>query len=306
MHLNVVATLRCNLRCAHCIYGCPLPGDLDPGSYARTLDALVPRGLGSLTFTGGEPCMHPEFDALADEAGRRDLRFGVVSNGWSLEAYDGAVARHRDLFTGFHLSLDGLEPTHDGIRGPGSFARVAAALERCRTRGVPARVNFVVSDQNQGELDAVVAWAAASGAGGVKLAGLISVPRAPGLSLSPQVRLAAARRAGELAGAHAIPVEVAASLLTPATVEFCPVLTSSTFTLNERGEITWCCDVPGSASALGRCERSADQVLARRKRTKDEMVLDRILKLREGGLALEDRSCAYCHAFFGVGAPRGR
>jgi len=302
MHLNVVTTLRCNLRCAHCIYACPAPGDLDPGDYTRTLEALIPHGLRSLILTGGEPCLHPEFDRLVDEAAERGLLFEIASNAWDFRAYDGAVRRHRRLFAGFRFSLDGLEATHDRARGAGSFARVVNALEECREAGVPARATLVLTDFNRAELQGVVAACAAAGVLGVKLGGLIPVPRAPGVRLSAEARLSAAEEAPALALAHGIHVEIASSLLTPPTVEFCPVMTTSALTLNEKGEITWCCDVPGSASALGARGASAEDVLARRTRTKHEMVLDRVMKLRNGGPTLEDRTCAYCHEFFGLHA----
>jgi len=305
MHLNVVTTLRCNLRCAHCIYACPAHGDLDPGRYAHVLDALIPRGLRTLTLTGGEPSLHPGFDALVDEAAERGLRFGIVSNAWNAGAYDAAVGKHRRQFTGFHFSLDGLEATHDRVRGAGSCARVLEAIARWRDTPTPARVNLVLSDLNRSELGAVVALCATAGAAAIKLGAVIPVPRAPGVRLSPDARLSAAEEAPALARAHGIPVEPASSLLTPPTVEFCAVMTTSTLTLNEKGEITWCCDVPGSAAALGTCAESTDEVLARRTRTKHEIVLDRLMRLRNGGPTLEDRCCAYCHEFFGLGVGHG-
>ena len=128
MHLNVITTLRCNFSCRHCIFECPQEGDLDPGAFRRTLDGLLPHRLKSLTFTGGEPILHPEFDSMVDEAGARGLSFGIVSNGWFYERYEPIVIRNRHLFSGFNFSLDGLQDTHDDVRGSGSFRRVAEAI----------------------------------------------------------------------------------------------------------------------------------------------------------------------------------
>lgn len=305
MHLNVITTLRCNLRCAHCLFACPAAGDLDVEAYDRILSALAPHRLRSVTLTGGEPCTHPDFAALVGRTVGHRLRFGIVSNAWDFGAYEEAVRRHRALFTEFHLSLDGLEATHDRARGRGSFGRVTAALARCRELGVGARVNFVLSDLNRGELEGVVAHCRDAGAAGIKLGGLIPTERAPGVRLSPAARESAAEEAPVLSGRHGIPIEVASSLLTPAAVEFCGVINTSTLTLNERCEITWCCDLPGGAATLGAGSDPAPEVLARRARARHEIALDRILKLRGGGFALEDRSCAYCHAFFGVAAVHG-
>jgi len=296
VHLNVVTTLRCNLRCAHCIYACPAEGDVDTDVFLALLDDLVPRGLGSLTFTGGEPGLHPHFPRLVEGAASRGLRFGVATNGWDLDHYDGVATHLGTLFTGFHVSLDGMEATHDQQRGAGSFARVAAALEHWRAEGIPAQVNVVLHDGNVGEVDDVVAFCAGAGAAEVKLAGLMPVPRAPGMVLSPPVRLGVGDLIPELERRHGIPVRAASSLLTPPEVRFCPVMTSRTLTLDERSRHTWCCDAPGSV--LGARGDPVESVLTRRAEVTNEMTLDRILKVRRDALSLADRTCAYCHGFF--------
>lgn len=300
MHLNAVVTLHCNLRCAHCIYACPAPGHVDPASFARTLDDLVPHGLRSLTFTGGEPCAHPDLAALVGAAAGRGLRFGIVTNAWSFAAYGEAVRRHRALFTGFHLSLDGLEERHDALRGEGSFRRVLEAMAWCGREGVAWEANLTLRDGNLDDLEGVATLCRERGARALKLAGLIPMPRAPGVRLSDENREGAVARAAAFQAASGFRVDVASSLLTPATVEFCPVMTSSTLTLDPRGVLTWCCDVPGGSSSLGAAGAPAPDQLDRRRRIRDEMTLDRILRLREGPLPLADRSCAYCRRFFGV------
>lgn len=305
MHLNVITTLRCNLNCGHCLYGCPVPEDLPPERFASTLDALLPHNLGSVTLTGGEPGLHPDFDTLVNAVAARGLRFGIASNGWCVDDYERVVQRHRELFTGFSFSLDGMEATHDAQRHPGAFVRVARAMDWFVSQGLPCRITFVLSDVNRHEMDDVLRFARTARAAGVKLGGVIPVNAASDLSLSSANREEVYRAVPELAERHDIPIDAANSLLSEPVVPFCPVLETRTLTLDSKGRISFCCDVPLPDAVLGEPGDDVVEVLGRRRRVIDEILLDRILKERQGGLSVDDRWCAYCHDFFGVGVTRG-
>lgn len=300
MHLNVITTLRCNFSCRHCIFACPKEGDLDPGAFRGALDGLQPHRLKSLTFTGGEPLLHPEFDAIVDAAGERGLSFGIVSNGWFHERYEPIVARHRSLFSGFNFSLDGLEETHDDVRGDGSFQRVAEAIRRFNDLGVSSTVNFVLMDGNRHELEPLVEYCVTLGVAGIKVAGFIPAVEAEGFHLSPSTREEVYQEVGLLAERYPIRIEVANSLFNPVVVEFCNVLTTNTVTLDQRGRLTLCCDIPGTASTLGEKTDLPVVQLANRARMVNEITLDRILREREGSLTPEDQSCVYCMRYFQV------
>lgn len=298
MHLNVVTTLRCNFRCAHCIYGCPVDADLDVSRFQATVAALLKRGLSSVTFTGGEPILHRHLGTLVEHAVERGLSVGFVSNGWFYRRYGDFVERYGPRISHMHLSLDGVEQTHDTIRGAGSFRRVMAAVRWFRRMGVPTTVNFVATEENRSELGAVVALCAASGATTVKLAGILPNPGPSHGTLSPELRSALHDDAERLAREHGIHVHVANSVHNPVTVDFCPVLTHEVLTLDVTGTLSFCCDIPAPAGRLATLDEEVDTALARRARTVNEMRLDRILRARSGTLTAEDQSCLYCLEYF--------
>jgi radical SAM protein with 4Fe4S-binding SPASM domain len=163
-YLFAEITQRCNLRCRHCGSDCSRDSRLDElGTedwlrfFARLGRDFPPRSV-AVVVTGGEPFCHPEFHRLADGLGAAGLPWGLVSNGWALTAanVDRLVQAGATSLT---VSLDGLEASHDWLRGvPGAFARACAGIERA----VAARLRFFdvvtcVSPRNLRELPEVSA-----------------------------------------------------------------------------------------------------------------------------------------------------
>jgi radical SAM protein with 4Fe4S-binding SPASM domain len=132
-YLFVELTQRCNLACLHCGSDCsarPRADELDTDAWVAFFDGLgarIDKTQVVLVITGGEPLCAPGLPKILDAIARNGFAFGMVSNGWALDQ------RVLDDLTehGLHsltLSLDGLEDTHDWLRGrEGSFARVVAA-----------------------------------------------------------------------------------------------------------------------------------------------------------------------------------
>jgi radical SAM protein with 4Fe4S-binding SPASM domain len=136
-------TRRCTLACRHCGSDCgraPAPNELSEAEWLGVLDQLVtdfdPRQL-VVVLTGGEPLCHPSLEALLEGLRGRGLAWGLVTNGWALDAaaVDRLLAHGLGSVT---VSLDGLAPSHDWLRGRlGSFDRAVAgiaALVRARPR----------------------------------------------------------------------------------------------------------------------------------------------------------------------------
>lgn len=301
MHLNVVTTLRCNLQCAHCIYGCPQDVDLPMERLHHVVERLLEHGLAAVTFTGGEPILHPGLPAMVDFVARLGLGFGFVSNGARQEDYESLLGRHRMVSKEIALSLDGLERSHDKVRGQGSFRQVLAGLRRFAAQRIPTTLNVTVRDETVYELPAIVSLAASHGATGVKVAGLL--PNRPGgPALSSEHREALHDRAESLTHRYGIPVNVANSVFHPVTLEFCPVLTRDVITLDPRGALAFCCDIPGYAGRLAGPGADPQGVLPKRQAIVNEILLARIVEARQGDMDADRQSCLFCHEYFGAQA----
>ena len=74
-------TGRCNERCLHCyIPQGKKSGDIAPELFSRVLEECREMGVLSLTFSGGEPMLHPRFTDFLREAKQYDFSINVLSN----------------------------------------------------------------------------------------------------------------------------------------------------------------------------------------------------------------------------------
>ncbi len=127
-------TTRCMLRCRHCGSDCSVQSrekDMPLEDFLRALDTIPadhrPRDF-SVVLTGGEPLLRPDIVEAGREIRRRGFGWGMVTNGW---CYDEAM--HGKLMAAgmgaVTVSLDGLEASHDWMRGvPGSYQRALHAI----------------------------------------------------------------------------------------------------------------------------------------------------------------------------------
>ena len=131
-------TSRCNLRCGHCFYWQELNKATEEvlslheiRKIARSFDYPL-----SLSLTGGEPFLRKDLKEIiyAFHEGCGTKEVGIATNG-TLEAVTLETV-HRVLLEGFlsslsvQVSLDGLEKTHDAIRGvKGSFEKTLNTLK---------------------------------------------------------------------------------------------------------------------------------------------------------------------------------
>jgi len=160
-------TERCNLRCRHCYQEDFKSDELDFVGLLRILAQFKEllearqRDLGGpvrghITLTGGEPFVRSDFLDLLIRvaAGWRWTSFAILSNGGLI---DGELARRlARLHPSFvQVSLDGMEKTHDQIRGHGDFQRSIRAIEHLVGAGIRTVISFTAHRDNWQEFAAV-------------------------------------------------------------------------------------------------------------------------------------------------------
>jgi MoaA/NifB/PqqE/SkfB family radical SAM enzyme len=83
--LVLEVTRRCNMACPHCMRGDAQSIDIPTTVIDRVLDAVQGHGIGSVTFTGGEPVLNvPVIQYFVDQVQSREIGVGsffVVTNG---------------------------------------------------------------------------------------------------------------------------------------------------------------------------------------------------------------------------------
>ena len=151
VELQLLTTLRCNLRCSYCSLGVgEVLGSRRKVSYSLdALDAFIRKHLARheiyVTFYGGEPTLNLSFIGAVMER-YPAFRFQLQTNGTLLAKLpDRVLAKLSNIL----VSIDGGERVTDGYRGRGIYRRVVKNLGAVRDRiggTLTARVTW--SDEN--------------------------------------------------------------------------------------------------------------------------------------------------------------
>ncbi|HYJ79440.1 MAG TPA: radical SAM protein [Longimicrobiaceae bacterium] len=153
MLVGFAVTEHCNLRCPHCIRDdVTTVRNLDPALIAATVDqAKVLFGEVTVTMTGGEPTIHPEWERIIALLHEREVSYRFVTNGWHMRRLMPGLTRHPPAYVRLSLS-GGDEAVHDGERGRGSFRRVLLAAALLTSRGIPSTLGFVIDRRDRHQL----------------------------------------------------------------------------------------------------------------------------------------------------------
>lgn len=143
-------TQTCDLHCRHC-YDRSARAAVSLADGLALLDQMRrfcrARGVrGQVSFSGGNPLLHPDFFALYQGAVERGLTPAILGNPTNREQLAAIVAIRRPVF--YQVSLEGLAEHNDYIRGPGHFARVLAFLDLLREFGVYSMVMLTLTRDN--------------------------------------------------------------------------------------------------------------------------------------------------------------
>jgi MoaA/NifB/PqqE/SkfB family radical SAM enzyme len=163
---NAVAvdiTARCSCRCMQCdIWKSEETEELSREQWeALIVDLRDWLGHYGVTIGGGEPLIRNDMLDLCRFAIRNHATVNLLTNGMHFnnrvirEICDMGMQR-------LAISIDGLEDTHDYIRGiPGLFARIREAVEEFRrhSRRPLITVETIVTSRSLPELESLVQWA---------------------------------------------------------------------------------------------------------------------------------------------------
>ena len=158
VELQLLTTLRCNLRCSYCSLGVgEVLGSRRKVSYSlEALDAFIAKHLSAyeiyVTFYGGEPTLNLGFITAVMER-YPAFRFQLQTNGTLLARLpDRVLAGLSNIL----VSIDGGERVTDGYRGRGIYRKVVKNIGAVRDRiggTLTARVTWSDEDTSFEELD---------------------------------------------------------------------------------------------------------------------------------------------------------
>ena len=143
-------TQACDLSCRHCYdrssrSQVTLPAGLaildDMATFCRDRNVA-----GQITFTGGNPLLHPDFLDLYQAALDRGLMTAILGNPTRKDVLERICAVGKPEF--YQVSLEGLQEHNDSIRGSGHFKRSLSFLEDLRAADIYAMVMLTMTRDN--------------------------------------------------------------------------------------------------------------------------------------------------------------
>lgn len=147
-------TQACDLHCKHC-YDRTNRDQVTLDQAMRVLDDLRSfcrsrNVAGAISFTGGNPLLHPAFTEIYRAAAERGFTIAILGNPAPRERIEELIAIQMPSF--FQVSLEGLREHNDTIRGPGHFDRILSFLEILKELKVSSMVMLTLTRENTGQV----------------------------------------------------------------------------------------------------------------------------------------------------------
>lgn len=265
--LSVELTNICNLHCGYCLrdeaalYHSPAnffaPDFLD-SIVRQAKDTL---GITHLTFTGGEPTLHPRFADILNIVAVNDLKTSFVTNGWNFEKIWPTLVEKRDVITHIAFSLDGSSrEEHDRWRGDGSFVRLVRAFSRCVAGDMPFVVKVAIRRDNVPKLEQFASFAARMGAAALNFVHVMpnsaSVENTSALDLNE--RRLAEKEIATLARIFKMKIGIDVGYYNVDPDPPCSALAGVSCNVDYQGRLSLCCNLSGFRGGLGEADVAAD------------------------------------------------
>jgi MoaA/NifB/PqqE/SkfB family radical SAM enzyme len=153
-------TNECNLACLHCIEesgpGKAFRDELDRDGVFRVIDDLMANEVPYLSFSGGEPMLHPHFFEMVERVTANGSQLKVETNGHYLTPENCARLKNLEV-KAVQVSLDGASSATFGrMRVRGEFDRTTEGIRNLQRAGVAIEVNFSPAAFNIHEAERVV------------------------------------------------------------------------------------------------------------------------------------------------------
>ncbi len=150
-------TYNCNLRCKMCPFWKRSSKDSNIEREKTILRQIYDSGACGIAFEGGEPLLRNDLVEILAFSRSLPLHTSLVTNGTLLESRIDEIASYINGVV--YVSLDGLEKTHDTIRGvSGCFTKAVMGITASREK-VPVTINTTIMAENIHEIEDLVTLA---------------------------------------------------------------------------------------------------------------------------------------------------
>ena len=112
---HIIPTRRCNLSCAYCNEYDKISTPVPPAEMLRRIDLLAALGTGIITFSGGEPLLHPQLDDLIRRIRHHGRIATLITNGYFLTP-ERIKQLNRAGLEHLQISIDNVQPDDVSVK----------------------------------------------------------------------------------------------------------------------------------------------------------------------------------------------
>ncbi len=147
-------TYNCNLRCKMCPFWKRPSPDSSIDQEKAILKQVYNSGACGIAFEGGEPLLRKDLVEILAFSRSLTLHTSLITNGTLLESRADEISPYINGVV--YVSLDGLEKTHDAIRGVSGCFKKAIRGITAAARKVPVTINTTIMAENLYEIEDLV------------------------------------------------------------------------------------------------------------------------------------------------------
>lgn len=145
-------TNKCNLRCKHCYLGELNNYELKKEELMNIAQKIVESNVMEVTITGGEALLVSSLPEIVKLLIKNDIKVNIFTNAILLETFEKKIVKLLGYAPtnklDFFISIDGLESSHDNIRGKGNFKKTINNVKIAVNKGYRITTNTVLSTLN--------------------------------------------------------------------------------------------------------------------------------------------------------------
>jgi sulfatase maturation enzyme AslB (radical SAM superfamily) len=266
--LNVELANICNLHCSYCfradenLYSSH--AEFFPIELLRRViaEARTTVNITRVSFTGGEPTLHPAFAETLTAVADAGLTTSFVTNGWHFDRVWPAIQENRAAVSHVAFSLDGVtREGHDRWRGKGSFDRLVRAFSRCYMTNLPFVMKIVIRRDLVDQLEQIALFGARMGAASLHFAHVMptSTAVADDSALTLEEQRVVQQEIAILARIFKMDIGIDAGYYNiDDTRPPCAALAGMTMNIDYRGRLSLCCNLSGFRGAAEEQDVVAD------------------------------------------------
>lgn len=148
-YLELQITNKCNLLCKHCYIEDHSYSELSLNDLLSLLKEFEEMQGLRVLVTGGEPLLYTRFEELNEALSLYSVRKVLLTNGLLINKRTIKKLNFHEI----QISIDGLEESHDALRGQGTFRKSMDSIRLAKESGFDVSVATIIHPKNIADLD---------------------------------------------------------------------------------------------------------------------------------------------------------